>query len=96
MTARSAMYRGRMNFAKITNHSRREEMKTRTIVGLAVAVFVAFMFASPLALSKPEFAKKEGKPCTNCHVKAGQPELNDVGKCYKENKFSLEKCGEKK
>lgn len=56
-----------------------------------LAVGVVAMFAAP-AFSKPEFGKKEGKPCTHCHTKAGAKDLNDTGKCYKDNKFSLEKC----
>lgn len=43
-----------------------------------------------LATAKPEYAKKEGKPCTFCHVKAGSKELNDAGKYYKEHNHSLE------
>lgn len=43
-----------------------------------------------LATAKPEYAKKEGKPCTFCHVKAGSKEINDAGKYYKEHNHSLE------
>jgi hypothetical protein len=43
-----------------------------------------------LATAKPEYAKKEGKACTYCHVKAGQKDLNDAGKYYKEHNHSLE------
>jgi hypothetical protein len=39
-----------------------------------------------------EYAKKEGKKCVYCHVAAGKPDLNDTGKCYKDNNHSLEKC----
>ena len=46
----------------------------------------------PLAKGKPEYAKKEGKTCTYCHVKMGSKELNDKGKCYKEKNHSLEGC----
>ncbi|MBZ5514518.1 MAG: hypothetical protein LAN62_06695 [Acidobacteriia bacterium] len=44
----------------------------------------------PLATAKPEYAKKEGKPCTFCHVKPGSKELTDAGKYYKEHNHSLE------
>lgn len=44
----------------------------------------------PLATAKPEYAKKEGKTCTFCHVKAGSKELNDAGTYYKEHNHSLE------
>jgi len=42
-----------------------------------------------VATAKPEYAKKEGKTCTYCHVKAGQKELTDAGKYYKEHDHSL-------
>ncbi len=66
-------------------------MKAKLMVAAMVAAFVGMVLSSPPAMSKPEFAKKEGKPCTNCHVKAGKPDLNDIGKCYKEKK-SLDDC----
>ena len=43
-----------------------------------------------------DFAKKEHKACTFCHVKMGSKELNDVGKCYQKNKDSLKGCEPKK
>jgi hypothetical protein len=43
-----------------------------------------------LATAKPEYAKKEGKSCTFCHVKMGSKELTDAGKYYKEHNHSLE------
>ena len=51
-----------------------------------------------VASAKPEYAKKEGKTCTFCHVKMGSKELNDAGKYYKEHNHSLEgyKAPEKK
>lgn len=65
-------------------------------VSVAVAVAGLVAFAASPAFSKPEFGKKEGKACTYCHVKAGAKDLNDTGKCYKDNKNSLEKCKESK
>ena len=44
----------------------------------------------PLATAKPEYAKKEGKACTSCHIKTGSKELNDAGKYYKDHNHSLE------
>lgn len=61
---------------------------------LFVFVFTLIVVAS-FSLAKPEYSKKESKNCAYCHVKAGSKDLNDVGKCYKENKLSLEKCGDK-
>ena len=56
------------------------------------AVAILGLSLLPLAKAKPEYAKKEGKPCTYCHVKAGSKDLNDIGKCYKEKNHSLEGC----
>jgi len=47
-----------------------------------------------LATAKPEYAKKEGKPCTFCHTKMGSKEemgksLTDAGKYYKDHNHSL-------
>lgn len=61
---------------------------------LAVFVFSLIIVAS-FSLAKPEYAKKEGKNCVTCHVKVGSKDLNDVGKCYKDNDHSLAKCGDK-
>ena len=41
-------------------------------------------------LAKPEFTKKEGKPCTFCHPAGKFKELTDAGKYYKEHHYSLE------
>ena len=46
--------------------------------------------SGPRTEAKPEFAKKESKACTYCHVKLGDKELNEVGKYYKDHNFSLE------
>ena len=65
-----------------------------------MAILVGAVTLIPsLSLGKPEYAKKENKPCTYCHVKTGSKDLNDIGKCYQKNKHSLEGCeskGEKK
>ncbi|MBZ5543318.1 MAG: hypothetical protein LAO07_06515 [Acidobacteriia bacterium] len=62
-------------------------MKLLKII-LAAAVISGAVLT--LATAKPEYAKKEGKPCTFCHVKMGSKELNDAGKYYKEHNHSLE------
>jgi len=63
---------------------------------LAAAIFSGMVMS--LATAKPEYAKKEGKTCTFCHVKMGSKDLNDAGKYYKEHNHSLEgyKAPEKK
>lgn len=65
-------------------------------ISLLMAVLVGGLtLTSSLMLGKPEYAKKEKKSCTYCHVKAGSKDLNDVGKCYQKNKHSLEGCESK-
>jgi spore maturation protein CgeB len=54
---------------------------------IVIAVFAGAMI--PLATAKPQYAKKEGKACTFCHVKPGSKELTDAGKYYKEHDHSL-------
>ncbi len=56
-------------------------MKLVKLFGLVLALG---LMASTMMVAKPEFAKKEGKACTFCHVKAGSTDLNDAGKYYKE------------
>jgi hypothetical protein len=67
--------------------NRRVSMKV--IRTLFVAIIVSGFFLS-LAQAKPEYAKKEKKSCTFCHVKMGSKELTDAGKYYKEHDHSLE------
>jgi len=66
----------------------------RFVVLLTFATFIAFS----LALSKPEYSKKEGKACTFCHPPGKFKELTDAGKYYKDHNHSLEgyKAEEKK
>lgn len=61
----------------------------RLLKGLiALTVFGGCLLT--LGTAKMEYAKKEGKSCTFCHVKAGAKDLNDAGKYYKEHNHSLE------
>jgi cytochrome c551/c552 len=46
----------------------------------------ALLATSGLSFATKELAAKEKKGCPTCHVKAGQKDLNDVGKYYKEKK----------
>ena len=66
----------------------------RPLFLLTLAVFIAVS----MGMSKAEYAKKEGKPCTFCHPPGKFKELTDAGKYYKEHNHSLEgyKAGEKK
>lgn len=66
----------------------------RTIRKLAVfgiTLGVALAMSSLSSFGNMEIAKKEKASCTTCHVKMGQKELNDVGKCYAKKK-SLKAC----
>ena len=40
--------------------------------------------------AKPEYATKEGKGCTFCHVTEREAALNDAGKYYAAHDHSLE------
>jgi hypothetical protein len=61
-----------------------------------VLVVLAILSGSLISIStssaKPAYATKEHKKCTYCHLAAGKPDLNDTGKCYKDNNHSLDKC----
>jgi hypothetical protein len=49
------------------------------------------LFSGNLQANK-KWADQTKQKCTYCHVKAGKPELNDTGKCFKDNDHSLDKC----
>jgi len=53
-------------------------------------VVFALVIALSLGMSKPEYAKKEGKQCTFCHPPGKMKELTDAGKYYKDHNHSLE------
>jgi hypothetical protein len=59
---------------------------------LRILIALSILCASllPLAIARPEYAKKEGKTCVFCHVKIGSKELTDAGKYYKDHNHSLE------
>ena len=59
------------------------------ILKVLIAISISCGFLLTLATAKPEYAKKESKPCTFCHVKMGSKELNDAGKYYKDHNHSL-------
>ena len=50
------------------------------------------VLAAPGLLGTPEMAKKENRNCLTCHTAVGREELNETGKCYKKNSFSLKGC----
>lgn len=59
---------------------------------------IAFLLAVSFSFSKPDYSKKEGKPCTFCHPAGKFKELTEAGKYYKEHNHSLEgyQAGEEK
>ena len=68
-----------------------------------LAVFVVLLSGSTARVSAtPEFAKREKEPCKTCHhmkppPKKGDPQLNKIGQCYKDNGYKdLKECKEKK
>ncbi len=62
---------------------------------LGLLMLLAIIF-STIAIGTPEYAKKEDKACLFCHTAVGKPDLNDAGKYYKENGYSLKGYKEKK
>jgi len=66
-----------------------KQLKVSVMITMLVA---ALALPVTLSLGTTDFAKKEKKSCTTCHVKVGTKDLNDVGKCYQTNNHSLEGC----
>ena len=68
------------------------------LVRLTLALIVlAGVFAS-LTTAKPEYARKEGKKCVDCHEGGNPKKFTAMGRYYKEHDHSLEgyKAEEKK
>jgi hypothetical protein len=63
----------------------------RKFVVFGITLGVALAMSSLSSFGNMEIAKKEKVACTTCHVKMGQKELNDVGKCYAKKK-NLKAC----
>ena len=68
------------------------------IIQVLFLLILAALMAASMGMSKAEYSKKEGKPCTFCHPAGKFKELTDAGKYYKEHNHSLEgyKAEEKK
>lgn len=58
-----------------------------------------FLFCTTASYGTPAYMKKAGvKSCNVCHARPGtkdNPNLNDTGKCFKANDYSLAKCNVK-
>ncbi len=61
-------------------------MKIFKYLAPAVIVVAGLILNTTASFGKPEYSKKEKKPCITCHVKAGSKDLNDTGKYYHEHK----------
>lgn len=59
--------------------------KFRLLLPVAT-LLAAFLVSSGISFATKEIGKKEKKPCTTCHVKAGDKGLNKTGEFYKEKK----------
>jgi len=59
-------------------------------VRTALLLMLGLLVLASTALTKSEFTKKEGKPCTFCHPAGKFKELTEAGKYYKEHNHSLE------
>lgn len=70
-------------------------MKSIRFLIPAFIVTSGLIVSTSVSFGKPEYTKKEKKPCTTCHVSAKSKELNDAGKYYEKNK-TLEGYKEKK
>jgi hypothetical protein len=60
-------------------------MKIARLALVIGGLLTAFVLSSALSFAKPEYTKKEKKPCTTCHTKQGSKELNEKGQYYKKN-----------
>lgn len=58
---------------------------------LSIAIGMSLSLSSLSSFGTMEIAKKEKTACTTCHVKMGQKDLNNVGKCYAKKK-NLKAC----
>jgi len=58
----------------------------------AVTMAAGMVLLSGNLQANKKWAAQTKQKCTHCHVTAGKPELNDTGKCFKDNNHSLDKC----
>ena len=54
------------------------------LVKLLILLVATMVLSITMVYAKAEYVKKEGKPCSFCHMKDNKS-LNDVGKCYAKN-----------
>lgn len=58
----------------------------------AVTMAAGMVLLSGNLQANKKWADQTKQKCTYCHVTAGKPDLNDTGKCFKDNNHSLDKC----
>ena len=68
------------------------------LIRLTLAVVVVAGVLASLTMAKPEYAKKEGKKCVDCHEGGNPKKFTAMGQYYKDHNHSLEgyKAEEKK
>ena len=77
-------------------------MRATKLVIPSAILLVGFVVCTSTMFGTAEYAKKEKKACTACHVKVSGDKaemaknLNATGTCYKDNDHSLAKCAPKK
>jgi len=59
-------------------------------LGLLLAGAVMCGALATLTSAKPEFSKKEGKKCVECHEGGNPKKLTAMGQYYKDHSHSLE------
>jgi hypothetical protein len=65
-------------------------MRTLRFALPATILLLGAIVSTTASYAKPEYARKEGKSCTFCHVRMGSKDLNNAGKYYKDHNHSLE------
>ena len=58
-------------------------LKAVLLLGMILVVLLSIGLFTQSGLATVDNAKQTKKACTFCHVKIGNPELNDAGKYYK-------------
>jgi hypothetical protein len=67
-----------------------EVLNPMKLIKILLLVSFAIAMALPFGMSKPDYAKKEGKGCTFCHPAGKMKELTPAGQYYKDHNHSLD------
>lgn len=73
-------------------------MRSIKLAAPALILTAGFVLCTYSVYATPEYAKKEKKSCTYCHVKVVSNKaemtknLNVTGNCYRDSAHSLAKC----